>query len=132
MLDVFRQWVTDQGASDIELKQADVLEIGELPPHWTAYDLIVSSTMLEYIPRTQVRGAVSNLMQLLRNGGILLAIITRRNLLTRWLAEKWWKTNLYGESEIQALFREAGFGTVEFKKLSPGWSNSIMVVEAQK
>jgi ubiquinone/menaquinone biosynthesis C-methylase UbiE len=132
MLEIFRQWVTDQKANNIELQQADVLAIEALPSNWDEYDLIVSSTMLEYLPRHKVAHALTNLKRLLGNKGVLLIFITKRNLITRWLAEKWWKTNTYEESEIQALFHIAGFQEIQFKKFSRGWSSSIMVIEATK
>jgi ubiquinone/menaquinone biosynthesis C-methylase UbiE len=132
MLEIFRQWITAQGATNIELTQADVLETEILPSHWKEHDLIVSATMLEYLPKNQVKDALANLKQLLSNSGILLILITRRNRLTRWLAGKWWKTNTFEEREIQTLLRDAGLDTIELKDFSPGWSKSIIVIEAKK
>lgn len=132
MLEIFRQWITEQEANHIELKQADVLEIGVLPPHWKEYDLIVSSTMLEYLSQNQVKDALTNLKKLLRNGGILLILITRRNRLTRWLAGMWWKTNTYEPREIQTLLRDAGFDRSNLVDFSPWWSKFIIVLEATK
>jgi ubiquinone/menaquinone biosynthesis C-methylase UbiE len=132
MLEIFQQWITVQGANNIELIQADVLEVETLPSNWTEYDLIVSSTMLEYLPKDKVKDALVNLRQLLRKGGTFLVFLTRRNVLTRWFAEKWWKTNLYEESEIQGLFQDAGFEKIRFKKFSSRWSKFILVIEAKK
>src|SRR5512133_1803670 len=51
MLDLFRQWIEDEGAANIQVRQANVLALeSQLPPDWKGYDLIVSSAMLEYIP----------------------------------------------------------------------------------
>ncbi len=130
MLDIFRQWINSQGAKNIEVRQADVLEIETLPSDWKQYDLIVSSTMLEYLPKHRVKDALTNLRHLLREQGVLLVFITSQNPITRWLARAWWKTNLYEAREIQGLLHGAGFDLVEFKSLSSGWSNSIMVIEA--
>jgi len=132
MLDLLQTWVINEGAMNIELKQADVLEPEALPSDWNYHDLIVTSAMLEYLPRPDVRAALVNLKQMLKHEGILLVFITRRNILTRWLAAKWWKTNLYSESEIEAFLHDSGFDKVNFKKFSRGWSNSIIVVEATK
>jgi len=131
MLEVFQQWITKQGAINIEVQNADVLKIECLPNSWKDYDLIVSSTMLEYLPMDKVKCALMNLRQLLRVGGVLLIFITKRNFITTWLAGKWWKTNLYDEQEIRALLYEAGFAKSELKKLSSGWSSSIIVIEAK-
>jgi 2-polyprenyl-3-methyl-5-hydroxy-6-metoxy-1,4-benzoquinol methylase len=129
MLGIFQQWITENGANSIEIEQADVLEIESLPPHWKDYDLIVSSTMLEYIPKDKVLRALTNLKQLVKSDGILLVFVTKRNIITRLLAGGWWKTNIYEVSEIQTFFRDAGFTEITFKELSRWWSNSIIVIE---
>ena len=132
MLDVFQQWIGANHADNIELRQADVLELAGPPTHWREYDLIISSTMLEYLPPEKVKHALANLGLLLKPNGTLLVFVTRRNLLTRWVARLWWKTNVYAEAEIHRLFRDLGFEHIKSRKLSAGWSNSIMVVEAKK
>ena len=132
MLEVFLQWIAKQKVNNIEVRKADVLEIDSFPSHWKDYELIVASTMLEYLPKDKVGYALMNLKQLLGVGGVLLIFITKRNFITRWLARKWWKTNLYEEHEIGALIHNAGFGKSEFKKLSSGWASSILVIEAKK
>jgi ubiquinone/menaquinone biosynthesis C-methylase UbiE len=66
MLEIFRQWIATQGAEPIELAQADVLEIEALPEHWKEHDLVVTSAMLEYLPRDRVQDALANLNRLLR------------------------------------------------------------------
>ena len=131
MLAIFQRWIDRQGAKQIELRQADVL-VDTVPLHWSNYDLIVSSTMLEYLPKHEVREALTNLRQLLKAGGTLLVMITKRNIITEWLAEKWWKTNTYTADEIQTVFDDAGFDQITFKPFSPRWSNYILVVEAKK
>lgn len=132
MLDIFHQWILDTDATGIELKQADVLEIEALPSHWKEYDLIVSSTMLEYLPGDRIRDALHNLKQLLRAEGILLVFITKRNFLTEWLGKRWWKTNVFQVDEIQQIFRDVGFSAIERKRFSLLWSNSIIVIEARR
>jgi ubiquinone/menaquinone biosynthesis C-methylase UbiE len=134
MLDIFQAWVTTAGATNIESVQADVLEIETLPPTWKEYDLVVTSTMLEYLPKDKVEQALRNLSYLLKDGGTLLVLITKRNLLTRLIAGKWWKTNTYKKNEIQKLLQDAGFCQTEFKKFSASswWSSYIIVVEAEK
>ena len=131
MLEVFQPWIAKQGANNIEIQKADILAIDTLPASWKNYDLIVASTVLEYLPRDKVEYALENLKQLLERGGILLIFITKRNFITRWLAKKWWKTNLYDRQEIGAFLNNAGFAKFEFKKLSSGWASSILVIEAK-
>ena len=134
MLDIFREWVKPQGAENIELRQANVLEIYALPQDWSEFDLVVSSTMLEYLPKNKVAAALANLKTLLKNGGTLLIFITKRSFITKWLAGRWWKTNTYRKIEIEGLFHEAGFERVEFKRFSQTswWENYILVIEAKK
>jgi cyclopropane fatty-acyl-phospholipid synthase-like methyltransferase len=132
MLDIFQRWIVAHRSNNIELKQADVLETKLFPSNWKDYDFIVSSTMLEYLPKDKIKDALVNLNQLLRKGGTFLVFLTKRNILTRWFAEKWWKTNLYDQSEIQTLFHEAGFDEIAYKNFFSRWSKFIMVIEAKK
>jgi ubiquinone/menaquinone biosynthesis C-methylase UbiE len=131
MLEVFQQWITKEEAVNIKVQKADVLEIENLPSYWKGYELIVASTMLEYLPKPKVEDALTNLKRLLQSGGTLLIFITKRNLVTRWLAKKWWKTNLYRGQEIRDLLYTAGFSLAELRNLSSGWSSSILVIEAK-
>ncbi len=131
MLDIFREWVAAQGAEAIELRQANVLRLErDLPPDWREYDLVISSAMLEYIPTNDVGKALNNLRDLLKDEGVQLLFLTRRNMLTRWLGQIWWKTNTFEEIQIERELKRAGFNAVQFKPFSPVWLNSIMVVEA--
>jgi len=133
-LDIFREWIKAQGAANIELRQADVLELGLLPLHWNEFDLVVSSTMLEYLPKHKIGNALENLKKLLRDKGLLLVFITKRSFITKLLAGRWWKTNTYKKSEIESLFHKAGFESIEFKRFSQTswWANYITVIEAKK
>jgi ubiquinone/menaquinone biosynthesis C-methylase UbiE len=133
MLEIFREWVVREGATNIELRQADVLQLpqpGSLPSDWKAHDLVITSAMLEYLPRSQVKQALRNLKQLLREGGILLVFVTKRNFLTGLLGKRWWKTNVYIDNEIRGLLLDVGFGKVKPRRLSSWWSGYILVVEA--
>ncbi len=131
MLKIFQQWVNAHGAVNIELAQADVLETKTLPADWRDFDFIVTSTMLEYLPRDKVKDALFNLKQLLKQDGVLLVIITKRNLLTKWFAGRWWKANLYTKPEIQKALQESGFKEITFKRFTRGWSSAVMVIEAK-
>jgi cyclopropane fatty-acyl-phospholipid synthase-like methyltransferase len=79
-----------------------------------ALDLVVSASMLEYVPRTRLAGALSGLRSLLEDGGSLVLFITRRNWLTRPLIGRWWRSNLYDAGEIEEALRQAGFGSIRF------------------
>jgi cyclopropane fatty-acyl-phospholipid synthase-like methyltransferase len=131
MLDLFRQWIQKQGAQDIQLQQADVLALPEqLPADWSAYDLIVSSTMLEYIPKEKIGLALGNLRSLLRQPGRLLLLVTRRTRLTEWAAGRWWRTNLFDEHELADALRQAGFDAIKNQTLPGRWDAFILAIEA--
>ena len=61
MLDRLRATLARRGIDVIRLAQADVLELDGLPASWCGYDLVVSASMLEYVPRERfveaLRGA---------------------------------------------------------------------------
>jgi hypothetical protein len=57
------------------------------------HHLIVSAAMLEYVPRAAFVRALSTLRMRLAPDGRFLLFITRRNLITSVLIEKWWKAN---------------------------------------
>lgn len=131
MLDLFRQWVTVEGAQDIHVQQADVLGLErQLPPDWKDYGLVVSSAMLEYIPKEMRRQALANLRGLLQKNGRLLLFVTKRNWITRWIGTKWWGTNLFDRDTLEAVLFEAGFKTAQFKPLPAGWDAFMLAVEA--
>jgi SAM-dependent methyltransferase len=131
MLDVFRQWAIEHDTPEIEIRQADVLEPGTLPSSWREYDLVISSTMLEYLPGDRVREALINLRSLMGAGGRLQLIVTRGSFLTRLLGGLWWHTNLFDERELRALLLEAGFRKTEHRSLSRAWSKFILVIDAE-
>lgn len=104
-----------RGIPPIPTMQANVLQLDQLPPAWTGYDLIVSASMLEYIPRERLAEALAGLRSRLATSGHLLLFITKRNWLTRPLVGWWWKSILYDKHELMTAFNEAGFRQVEFK-----------------
>jgi cyclopropane fatty-acyl-phospholipid synthase-like methyltransferase len=98
----------------VELAQADVLRLDELPTGWTEFDLVVTASMLEYVPRDQFALALAGLRSLLRDDGRLVLFITRRNWLTRPIIGRWWTSNVYSAAEIRNALRTAGFQGATF------------------
>lgn len=130
MLGVFRQWIEAEGAKGIELQAADALELEEqLPEGWSGYDLIVSSTMLEYIPKEKLDLALGNLKRLLNREGRLLVLVTRQTRLTRWGAARWWRTNLFEREELERLLDRVGFTSIQEKRLPGSWNSFILAIE---
>lgn len=116
MIQRFRRTLEVRGIEGIDVVQADVLRLGALPQAWVDHDLIVSASMMEYLPRNEFSVALSGLRTLLKRGGTLVLFVTRRNWLTRPLIGRWWQSNLYQAGELQGAFKEAGFSTVAFRR----------------
>jgi SAM-dependent methyltransferase len=114
MLERFRGTLRKRDIRGVELAEADVLALNELPDAWRDYDVVVSSAMLEYIPREKLSLALRGLRSRLREGGNLVLFMTRRNWLTRPLIGLWWQSNRYSRGELEHAFREAGFAHIRF------------------
>ena len=112
MLDCFHQKLRERGISTIATAQADVLQLEGLPQDWTEYDLIVSASMLEYIPRQQLHEALRALRDRLADGGRLLVFMTKSNWLMRFLVGWWWQSNVYKKNDLLTAFKQAGFTQV--------------------
>ena len=119
MLEHLRARLSAQAIADVELRQADVLRLDTLPAGWSGYDLIVSASMLEYVPRERLAEALSGLRARLNPGGRFVLVITRRSWLMRPLIGRWWRSNLYTAAEVQDALGQAGFGTVAFHSFPP-------------
>lgn len=133
MLDIFQMKITEEkGLQNVELQQADVLKLDSLRASWGEYDLIISSALLEYIPKEQVNNALVNLKKLLKDDGKMLFFITRRNLVTNLMGKLWWKTNLFEDDKFQRTLRDVGFNEIQPRTLPSKWSKYIMVFEVIK
>jgi SAM-dependent methyltransferase len=114
MLDKLRHALQRRGIERIHLAEANVLELGVLPAAWQGYDLVISASMLEYVPRVRFAEALRGLRDLLKPGGHFILFMTRRNPFTRVLIGRWWQSNLYSASELTDAFHAAGFSRVRF------------------
>jgi cyclopropane fatty-acyl-phospholipid synthase-like methyltransferase len=111
MLERFGETLRTRAIEDVEALQADVLRLETLPNSWTNYDLVVSASMMEYVPRDRVADALAGLRERLTPDGRLVLFITRRNWLMRPLIGWQWGANLYTATELKDVFRQAGFST---------------------
>jgi SAM-dependent methyltransferase len=131
MLTRFNDETRARAITGVETAQADVLRLDALPGSWRDYDLVVSASMLEYVPRDRLSEALAGLRGLLARGGHLVLFITRRNWLTRPLIGRWWQGNLYDELELSEAFRLAGFERFGFGSFPPtachlsGWGHIV-------
>lgn len=135
MLERFRRTLREHALEGIDLAQADVLELHTLPTSWNNHDLIVSASMLEYLPRTRLAAGLRGLRLLLRQGGSFVLFITRRNWLTRPLIGRWWQSNLYRADELRRAFQEAGFASIAFRQFPPSFRHLALwghIIEARR
>jgi cyclopropane fatty-acyl-phospholipid synthase-like methyltransferase len=118
MLDVFHRWIRAEGADDaISTRVQDVLHLETMPKTWSDYDLIVTSTMLEYVPPESLHKAVSALLGLLKPGGKMIWILSGRTLSMRFFVGWLWQCNLYSKSELEAVLAKAGAVNIEYLSL---------------
>jgi ubiquinone/menaquinone biosynthesis C-methylase UbiE len=115
MLQRLRETLETQKIAVVETRQANVLDMDTLPTTWTNYDLIVTASMLEYVPREQLSDALAALRRRLADSGRLLVFITKRNWLTRLMIGRWWRSNIYSKGELLREFERAGFSHVTFR-----------------
>ena len=116
MLARFQSELTTRRISRVRLQQADVLNLEALPPSWTNYDLIVSASMLEYLPKQDLSRALAGLHARLAGDGHILVMITRKTPETRVFIEWWWNAERYTEDELRRAFAEAGFRNLVFRR----------------
>ena len=132
MLDVFQRWIRAEGAeSAISTRVQDVLHLETLPQTWSDYDLIVTSTMLEYVPTASLPRAVSALLGLLKPGGKMIWLLSGRTLAMRFFVGWLWQSNLYSKSELDAVLAKAGAVNVEYLSLPRPYPTTkhLLVVE---
>jgi cyclopropane fatty-acyl-phospholipid synthase-like methyltransferase len=135
MLDHLRATIGRRGIDGITLARANVLALDALPSDWTGYDLVVSASMLEYVPRDRFVEALRGLRERLRDDGRFVLFMTRRNPLTRVLIGRWWASNLYSREELRRAFDAAGFRDVAFPRFPLGGAHLAVwghVVQARR
>lgn len=132
MMDVLREKLTSHGISGVELREADVLAPHMLPANWQNYDLLLSASMLEYVPRQLFAAALAGLRLRIASNGRILLFITKDNLLMRPLVGRLWRSNLYTAPQLQDAFASAGFSDVRFLQFPPAhrhlalWGHVVM------
>src|SRR5262249_11428270 len=76
MLEHFRESMRRRGIDGIALARGDVLALEALPAGWDGYDLVVSASMLEYVPRERFVDALRALRARLAAQGHLVLFVT--------------------------------------------------------
>jgi 2-polyprenyl-3-methyl-5-hydroxy-6-metoxy-1,4-benzoquinol methylase len=128
MIDRCRTALGEAGIAGVELQLADVLRLDDqLPASWTGYDLIISVSMLEHVPRGQLVAALSQLAARLAPGGRLIVVTTRRWFYpVRWS----WHCEGYTATQLRSGLRQVGLVQVATGRYPPryGWLNVGNVV----
>lgn len=128
MIERCRAATAAAGISGLELREADVLRLDEqLPDSWTGYELIISVSMVEHVPRGELAAALRQLAARLAPGGHLIVVTTRRWYYpVRWS----WHCEGYTAGQVRNAFRDAGLVQVRSCRypLRYGWINLANVV----
>lgn len=122
MLEHYREKLARRGIDGVELRQANVLELDQLPASWTDYNLLLSASMLEYIPKERLAEAIAGLRSRLAADGRMVLFMTRRNTITRVLVERPWGGNRYSRAELAQAFATAGFRETTFHRFPPRYA----------
>lgn len=133
MLARFQSEMDTRRVTRVQLQQADVLALETLPPSWANYDLIISASMLEYLPKQDLPRALAGLRARLAPDGHILVMITRKTPETKVFIDWWWHAERYTKDELPQAFAEAGFRNPVFRcfPLRYFWLNRAnYVVEA--
>lgn len=132
MLAVFEQWRQKNLATDIKIRQGNVLELDKFPVGWNNYDRIVTAGMLEHLSRDNMVKALSNLRKLLKpNHGKIMIFVSRRSQFIKPISryvEWWWKINTYNNTKLWNIVHDAGFNDIKITKAGLG---CLAVIEAK-
>lgn len=116
MLDRFRSGAAKEGLKP-SLVQANILDLPDgLPADWKDVDLIVSSGMLEYLPKTELPTALAKLRTFLKPSGRMLIFISRDGWFNRLFLGNFWQANVYTGEELQKAFAQAGYNILSIEK----------------
>jgi hypothetical protein len=85
-----------------------------LPADWQNYDLLLSASMFEYLPRKSFAAALAGVRLRIAPHGRMLLFITKDNFVMRPLVGRLWRSNLYTARQLLDVFASAGFSDVSF------------------
>ena len=128
MLDQFQSWIDRDRVTNVQLLQADLLNLPPTPYSLPQANIIVTSGMLEYIPRDRFVEALKNLKSLLKPDGRLFIFISRTGWQNNIMVEKLWHANLYSQPELQTSCHSAGLSIISLKSFKT-WGFAIELRE---
>lgn len=116
MLDRFQAWAVDHQRQDIILCRADVCQLPRgLPEEWHAFDIILSSGMLEYVPRAQIAEALRRLRYASKPQATFFLFISRDGWFNRIILRYFWKAELYTQEQLVQLLKTSGWRLVSIQ-----------------
>ena len=118
MLRRFEKLLGERNVSGVQLQQADVLALQTLPSSWTNYDLILSASMLEYLPKQELPRALSALRSRLSPEGKLGVMINRKTPETKVLIDWLWHANRYTKPELVQALSQAALRNPMFRRFA--------------
>jgi ubiquinone/menaquinone biosynthesis C-methylase UbiE len=135
MLSRFEERLARLRLFNVDLREGDILEPARLPEDWNDHDLVMSSGLLEHVPKTRLISVLGAMRERLRAGGWILLFVTRKTWVTRLVIENPWKASSYSASELRAALETAGYGSIRFLRFpSIYFCQNIWghIVEAQR
>lgn len=102
-------------------------DIRALPFPDQTFDLVLAGHVLEHLP--DPKGAALELLRVLRPGGVLVAVVTRKSLLGRYIQWRW-RIRCFDADGLRDLFpAESGVDVVPFPGPKPcGWMSLACLV----
>ncbi len=115
MLNVFKDWIRKEGAEGaVTTRINNVLELETLPTQWHDYDLVVTASMLEYVPRESLPKAVAGLLERVKPGGKMIWILSGNTPLMKFIVGWFWRGNLYTKSELNEILKKVGATDINY------------------
>lgn len=104
MLDRFTQWIKTKQATNITIAKLNVLQ----PPpkdRIASADLLVSSGMLEYLPKKSFVDGLNHLRLYLKPNGKMFIFISKKSWMNHLIIQGIWQANLYNKNELETTLR---------------------------
>lgn len=113
LLEKFRHWSLEKKIP-VNILRMDVKDADNLPFRWSAFDIICSSGVLEYLDPEELQTTLRALYRRLDAGGKLITLGSRENIFNYFLIKRLYKSNLYSKERFKEMLKKAGFRKIKF------------------